>query len=284
MIKPQDSDTALIFKLPSPILKRVWITNKKDAPSWAGIFCQSSKKSPNSKTTERGIRAIDTLLDSGLMKQCNYLPKNSGLWKVSPAEIELSEDLQVALREYAGIDVTTYKQLYEEWTYPSDLTMMTQPLIDCLIGSPELYAKYYHNYAPEKYVEFRSCISKLEHDGVVQKYELDGKYRWEFSNHHNSNDHEQADILSSYVMNQIESCRLEEVSSNEHGLKRKLTTLFKRNEVIISPSSSFTVTPAKRTHVENQSLMVRLQIRFKVKCGNKYLYISTVVISILSLA
>ncbi|CAF3901093.1 unnamed protein product [Rotaria sp. Silwood1] len=104
MIQPQESDTALIFKLPSPILKRVWITNKKDAPSWAGIFSQSSKKSPNSKTTERGTKAIDTLLECGLIKQCNYLPKNSGLWKASPAEILLSKSLQIDLYEHVGIN------------------------------------------------------------------------------------------------------------------------------------------------------------------------------------
>ncbi|CAF3895534.1 unnamed protein product [Rotaria sp. Silwood1] len=105
MIQPQESDTVLIFKLPSSILKRVWITNKKDAPSWAGIFSQSSKKSPNSKTTERGTKAIDTLLECGLIKQCNYLPKNSGLWKASPAEILLSESLQIDLYEHVGINV-----------------------------------------------------------------------------------------------------------------------------------------------------------------------------------
>jgi hypothetical protein len=177
MVKPQDSDTALIFKLPSPILKCVWITNKKDAPSWAGIFCQSSKKSPNSKTTDRGTKAIDALLECGLFKQCNYLPKNSGLWKVSPTEISHSESLKIALHEYVGIDVKEYEQLYEQWNYPSDLTIINDSLIDHLISTPDIYAQYYHNYAPDKYSELRSRIEKLERDGIIEKFEFNSKVR-----------------------------------------------------------------------------------------------------------
>jgi hypothetical protein len=258
LIKPQDSDTALIFKLPNPILKRVWITNKKDAPSWAGIFCQSSRKSFNIKTTERGIKAIDTLLECGLIKQNNYLPKNSGLWKVPPTEIFNSEPLQIALREYVGINVQQYEQLYEEWFYPSDLTVISDSLIDHLISNPAIYAKYYHNYAPEKYSELRMHIEKLEYDGLIEKISFDGKVRWKFIHCNNPMDHQQHDNLNSYVMNQIQTCHLEEVSSMEHGLKRKLTTLVKRNEVIISPSSSFTVTPSKRTHIETEPIPVSL--------------------------
>ncbi|CAF3263216.1 unnamed protein product, partial [Rotaria sp. Silwood2] len=251
-IKSEDSDTALIFKLPSPVLKRVWIANKKDAPSWAGIFCQSSKKSTNSKTTERGAKAVDTLIDCGLIKQDNYLPKNSGLLKVSLTEILHSESLKIALHEYVGISVQEYEQLYEELAYPSDLTVMTDSLINYLISNPNVYAKYYHNYAPEKYSELRICIEKLERDGLIEKPQLNGKVRWKFINYRNPVDHEQHDNLNSYVMNQIQTCQLEEVCSIEHGLKRKLTTLVKRNEVIISPSSSFTITPSKRTHIDTE--------------------------------
>ena len=254
----------MIIKLPSPILKRIWITNKRDAPSWAGIFCQSPKKSPNSKTTERGTKAIDTLLESGFIKQCNYLPKNSGLWKASPTEISRSESLQIALYEYVGIDVKEYEQLYEEWHYPSDLTTMAQSLIDHLIGAPNIYAKYYHNYAPEKYPEFLSRIEKLEHDAVIGKIESDGKFRWKFINHHSQIVREQNDNSSSCFVNQVETCQLAEVSSIEHGLKRKLTTLVKRNEVIISPSSSFTLTPSKRTHIGHELISVSL-IHFLLK-------------------
>ncbi|CAF1411705.1 unnamed protein product [Rotaria sordida] len=211
----------------------------RDAPSWAGIFSQSSKKSPNSKTTERGTKAIDTLLECGLIHQCNYLPKNSGLWKASPAEILLSESLQIALYEYVRINVNQYEQLYEEWLYPSDLMTMTEPLIDHLISAPDIYAKYYHNYAPEKCTEFGLRIKKLERDGVIGKIEIDGKVKWKFINYHNPIDHEQNDNMNSYILNRIETCQLEEISSIEHGLKRKLTKLVKRNEVIISPSSSF---------------------------------------------
>ncbi|CAF3862945.1 unnamed protein product [Rotaria sordida] len=230
----------------------------RDAPSWAGIFSQSSKKSPNSKTTERGTKAIDTLLECGLIHQCNYLPKNSGLWKASPAEVLLSESLQIALYEYVRINVNQYEQLYEEWLYPSDLMTMTEPLIDHLISAPDIYAKYYHNYAPEKCTEFGLRIKKLERDGVIGKIEIDGKVKWKFINYHNPIDHEQNDNMNSYILNRIETCQLEEISSIEHGLKRKLTKLVKRNEVIISPSSSFMVTPAKRTHREQDSIPANL--------------------------
>ena len=107
---------------------------------------------------------------------------------------------------------------------------MTQSLIDHLIGAPDIYAKYYHNYAPEKYPEFLSRIEKLEHDGVIGKIESDGKFRWKFINHHSQIVREQNDNSSSCFVNQVETCQLAEVSSIEHGLKRKLTTLVKRNE------------------------------------------------------
>ncbi len=247
----------MIFKLPSPILKRVWITNKKDAPSWAGIFCQSSKKSPHSKTTERGIKAIDTLLECGLMEQSTFLPHNSALWKIPPIDITRSEPLQIALHEYVGINVKEYEQIYEDWHYPSDLTIMTPSLIDHLTGAPDKYARYYHNYAPDKYLNFRSCIEKLERDNVIERNELNGKVQWQFINHQNPVEPEPSENFS-YIMNQVETRQFEEISSTIHGSKRKLTTLVKRNEVIISPSSSFTMTPAKRVQGEHELTPVSL--------------------------
>ncbi|CAF1625877.1 unnamed protein product, partial [Rotaria sp. Silwood1] len=247
----QDSDTGLIFKLPSPILKRVWITNKKDAPSWAGIFCQSSKKSTNSRTTERGTKAVDALIECGLFKQTNYLPNNSALWKATPMDISRSEQLQAALYKYVGIHVNEYEKMYEDWFYPSDLTIMTRSLIDHLIGAPEVYARYYHNYSPEKYPEFRLRIQQLEHDGLVRKMEVNGRIIWHYCiNDRNPFDYESNDYSSSCIINQTEIREIEAISTNEHGLKRKLTTLVKRNEVIISPSTSFSITPTKRTHVQ----------------------------------
>ncbi|CAF1343667.1 unnamed protein product, partial [Didymodactylos carnosus] len=254
MAEPQDSDTRLIFKLPSPILKRVWITNKKDAPSWAGIFCQSSKKSSMYKTTDRGTKAVDTLIECGLFKQCNYLPNNSGLWKATPMDILRSEQLQVALYKYVEINVNDYETMYAGWYYPSDLTNMTHSLIDHLIGSPNIYAQYYHNYLPEKYPEFGLRVEQLERDGVIERKELNGTVKWQYINHENLVDHEPNENISGYIMNQIETREVEEISTSEHGFKRKLTTLVQRNEVIISPSTSFTVTPAKRTHVEHETV------------------------------
>jgi hypothetical protein len=262
----------LIFKLPTPILKRVWITNKKDAPSWAGIFCQSSKKSRNSKTTERGTKAIDTLLECGLFRQCNYLPKNSGLWKASPTEILRTESLQQALYEYVGIDVKQYEELYEEWHYPTDLTVMSQALIDHLISAPDMYAKYYHNYGPEKYPGLCLHIEKLEDDRIIEKMECNGKVKWNFINHHSSINHGQIDNLNGSIMDQIETYQLEELSSVQHGLKRKLTALVQRKEVTISRSLSFTETSAKRSRIEHYSTSVSVT-RLKRKYSGKTIYI-----------
>jgi hypothetical protein len=261
MVKRQDSDTALIFKLPSPILKRVWITNKRDAPSWAGIFCQSSKKSSHSKTTERGTNAIDKLLEHGLIEQNQFLPKNSGLWKLSPMEITQSICLTDALYDLVGINIQEYEQLYEEWCYPSDLTFITNSLIDHLIHHPNIYAKYYHNYAPEKFTDLRSRIEKLEHERVIEKFKVNGKDQWKFIHHENPTNREANENSNTYLMNQIETCEFEQISSNEQGLKRKLTKLVRTNEVIISPSSSFVLTPSKRTHLEKETMAVSLIYR-----------------------
>lgn len=211
--------------MPSPILKRVWITNKRDAPSWAGIFSQSSKKSPNSKTTERGIKAMEVLLECGLLQQCNFFPKNSGLWKVSPNEISRSESLQVALHEHIGINLNEYEQLYADWRYPTDLTTLSSLLIDHITDDPDLYACYYHNYSPDKYSELRSRIEKLEQRGVIEPIHSYSTIRWRCASGYNRIDHDPNANSSSYVMNQIETRHLEEISSTEHGLKRKLTTL-----------------------------------------------------------
>ncbi|CAF4874448.1 unnamed protein product, partial [Rotaria sp. Silwood1] len=49
---------------------------------------------------------------------------------------------------------------------------MTEPLIDHLISASDIYAKYYHNYAPEKFAELGLRITKLEHDRVIGKIEF----------------------------------------------------------------------------------------------------------------